>query len=305
MNQAQRLLKNSGMVWFMQGLLTLEHPLENDENHWATAATQFDQSSLGRSDVVSALYNSALCQFLMGFRDTSSQLLQAAVDRDPSIGPAYYLIGFGHAVAKRFDEALKAWTIAAQFEPLNPDVHANLAALHYRKGDFAAASRNYMQAHRLLPQDAGILAALGLSFAQQKLYNQAITALEQSIAFDPRSALAHSNLGLAYYLFKQVEKALHEWRLVSKIDVKYAASREEEQQRSFDDSIVQLRPISWRNRVIHLAPVLPSPQTRLLPGSNAQAFRPAITDATLVPIVQQKREVRRASRLLAWMALKI
>ena len=39
-------------------------------------------------------------------------------------------------MAKRDKEALAAWKIAAQLEPLNVDVHANTAALLYRAGEF-------------------------------------------------------------------------------------------------------------------------------------------------------------------------
>lgn len=303
--QARKIFPDEPTVWFLLGLMALESPDGEDENHWATAAELFDRALNVRPEATSALYNSALCQFLMGFRDTSAKLLEAATQRDPSIGPAYFLIGFGHAVAKRYPEALQAWKVAAQYEPDNPDLHANLAALYYAKGDYQAAIRSYMNAHRLLPTDAEILAALGVSFAQAKMYNQAVAALEQSLGINPRSPIAHSNLGLAYYLFKQVEMAMEHWREVSRIDSKYAAMREEEQQKSFDDSIVRLRPLNWQDRVINLAPVLPKPHTRLLPGTNSRAYRPAITDPNLQQIEAQKREVERESRMLAWMGLKV
>lgn len=305
--QELKLFPRDAEALYLSGLLTLENAgtVQTEENIWVTAAQRFDGAYTSRPDVSSALYNSALCQFMMGFRDSSSKLLEAVTTRDPSLGPAYYLIGYGHAVGKRDVEALKAWQVAAQFENDNPDLHANMAALLYRKGDFEGAARSYMNAHRLLPSDATILACLGVAFAQRKMYNQAITALEQSIMLDPRSPMAYSNLGLAYYLFKKVEKAMENWRMVSRLDSKYAAEREEEQQRSFDDSVIQLRPISWRERIVKMAPVLPRPQTRLLPGTNARTYRPAISDPSLHEIVNQKREVERLSRTLAWMNLKI
>ncbi|RYG75579.1 tetratricopeptide repeat protein [bacterium] len=304
--QELKLFPRDAEALYMSGLLTLENAgsVNTEENVWVSAAQRFDGAFSSRPDVSAALYNSALCQFMMGFRDTSSKLLEAATQRDPSLGPAYYLIGFGHAVGKRDVEALKAWQVAAQFENDNPDLHANMAALLYRKGDFEGAARSYMNAHRLLPSDASILACLGVAFAQRKMYNQAITALEQSLTLNARSPMAYSNLGLAYYLFKNVEKAMENWRMVSRLDSKYAAEREEEQQRSFDDSVIQLRPVSWRERIVQMAPVLPRPQTRLLPGTNARTYRPAISDTSLNEIAVQKREVERLSRMLAWMHIK-
>ncbi|HEX9997080.1 MAG TPA: tetratricopeptide repeat protein [Abditibacterium sp.] len=304
--QELKLFPHDADGQFLSGLLILENTdgQNSEEKVWVSAAARFDGAFNARPDVTAALYNSALCQFMMGFRDTSAKLLEAATNRDPSLGPAYYLIGYGHAVGKRDAEAVKAWQMAAQFENDNPDLHANLAALLYRQGNYEGAVRSYMNAHRLLPTDATILAAMGVAFAQRKMFNQAITALEQSIALDARSPIAYSNLGLAYYLFSQVEKAMENWRWVSRLDSKYAAAREGEQERSFDDSIVQLRPINWRDRVVKMAPVLPRPQTRLLPGTNARTYRPAITDSSLVEIVAQKREVERVNHLLAWMNVK-
>jgi hypothetical protein len=80
---------------------------------------------------------------------------------------------------------------------------------------------------------------------------------------------------------------MEHWRTVSRLDSKYAASREEEQQRSFDDSVVQLRPIDWRSRVVKMAPVLPKPQTRLLPGT---------TRALIVPLSQTLHWVKLSPR---------
>jgi tetratricopeptide (TPR) repeat protein len=179
-----------------------------------------------------------------------------------------------------------------------------MGTLLYRKGDFEGACKSYLHAHQLLPSDGSILAQLGVAFAQRKMYHQAVSALEQSIALDPTSPKSYSNLGLAYYLFTQVEKAMENWRMVSRLDSAYAASREEEQQRSFDDSIIQLRPINWRDRVVKMAPVLPRPHTRLLPGASARAYRLAIIDPELQEIEAQKREVERLSLALASMNLK-
>jgi len=306
LNQALKLFPGQAEPNFLAALIILGNMkgAANTETFWASASQRFDKVLAARPDAVSARYNSALCQFMMGFRDTSAKLLEDAVARDPSLGPAYYLIGLGHAVAKRDKEALEAWKLAAKYEPLNVDVHANMGALLYRMGDYPAACDAYMRANRLMPGDPTILASLGVAFAQRKMFPQAIAALEQSIELDPRSPIAHSNIGLAYYLFKAIEKAMSHWRTVSQLDKTYAASREEEQQRSFDDSIIQLRPLEWENRLVRMAPVLPRPRTRLVPAQALDPFRLAITDTNLLALVESKRALDSARRTLAWMSVK-
>ena len=305
--QALKLFPGDAEPQFLAALLTMERaPVAKDnQDAWAGAAQRFDAAMNERPALVAALYNSALCQFMIGFREASAKLLEQATKRDPTLGPAYYLMGYGHAIAKRDDAALAAWQIAQQYEPTNPDLYTNLGALLYRRKDFQGAIAAYSKAHRLLPGDAGILAALGVALAQAKLYPQAVTAIEQAIEIDPRSPISYSNLGLAYYLFQQIEKAVDNWRMVSKLDSAYAERRGEEQERSFDDSIIQMRPIKWRERVVRMAPILPRPQTRLLPGTNAREYRLVVTDPELQPIVEAKRQVERESRALAWVNLKI
>ena len=306
LNQALKIFPRDAEPNFLAGIIILNsmEGAENPEAFWANAAQRFEAARAARPETVSALYNSALCQFMMGFRDSASKLLEAAIARDPSLGPAYFLIGLGHAMAKRDKEALAAWKIAAQLEPHNVDVHANTAALLYRAGDFKGSCDAYLRAHRLEPGDPVILAALGVAFARQRMFPQAITALEQSIVINPHSPIAHSNIGLAYYLFNAIERALEHWRIVSQLDRSYADAREEEQQRSFDDSIIQLRPLEWKNRVVGMAPVLPRPRTRLTPAQGVDPFRLALTDPKLGAIVEQKRKLEAARRLLGWMNLK-
>ncbi len=306
LNQALKVFPGAAEPNYLAALILL-YSLEgsdNPETFWASASQHFELARAARPDTAAALYNSALCQFMMGFRDTSAKLLEAATQRDPSLGPAYYLIGVGHAVAKRDKEALAAWSIAAQLEPLNADVHINTGALLYRMGDFKGACDAYFRAHRLLPEDPIILASLGIAFARRKMFAQAITSLEQSLRIDPRSAIAHSNIGLAHYLFNAIERAMEHWRLVSQLDKSYAASREEEQQRSFDDSIIQVRPLEWKNRIIGIAPVLPRPRTRLTPAQGVDPFRMILTDPALATIAEQKRQLEAQRRVLGWMSLK-
>ena len=305
-SQALKLFPKSAEPHFLAALLMLERAPDarEHEERWAAAAQQFEIAVGARPAMVSALYNSALCQFIIGFRDTSAKLLEAVVARDSSLGPAYYLIGYGHAVSKREDAALKAWNLALKFEPNNPDLHANMGALLYHKKDYQGAIRAYAQAHRLLPTDAQILAALGVSLAQAKMYEQAILTIKQAIELDPRNPISYSNLGLAHYLFKEIENAVMCWRRVVQLDSAYAERREGVQEKSFDESIVQMRPLNWRERVVKLAPILPRAKTRLLPGTNAREYRLVLTEPELQQLVVDKRNIERASRRLASMNLK-
>lgn len=301
LRQALKTHPNSAESMFMLGLMTMEG---SNEHAFAQAATFFENVVKVRPDLIASLFNSALCQYLLGFRDPSAKILERITAHDPSIAPAYYLIGMGHAAAGRLQEALWAWQTALRFEPDNFELHANIAYIHFQRGDYAGAAKHYLQAHQLAPGDAVILGGLGLSYAHAKQLPRAIEAFQRSLTIAPTNPVTHSNLGLALYLAKLVEQAVEEWRLVSQLDKGYADRRGEEMQKEFDDSLAALRPLNWRTRVVRLAPTLPRPHTRLLPGFNAQSFRVAISDPALLEAQKIHQEIERTDRTLAWMSLK-
>lgn len=298
LSQTLKQFPRSVEALFLVGLLTIN---EGGKENWAAAGSQFLQTLEVRPDLTACLYNAALCQHLMGLQEASAKQLQAVTQRDPSFAPAYYLLGVGHAVAKRFDEALDSWQKALVFEPNNPDLQANMGCIHYHRQQWDRAIKCYMAAHRLVPTEAEFLSQLGLCFARAGMHTQAIAAFNQSLAIKAHSPITHSNLGLAYYLEKRVENAMAHWRIVSQLDRAYAEKRDEEEHRTFDDSLMALRPLNWRQRVVRMAPALPPPHTRLLPGFNATALRPAFADAQLTKLAEQRRDLEQTDRRLAWL----
>jgi tetratricopeptide (TPR) repeat protein len=327
-NQALKAYPRSAELIFLRALVTMS---EEEETHMARAGALFNTSLAGRPDMLVSLYDMALCQFVMGLRDAAAQQMEAVTKRDAAFSPAYFMIGIGHAIARRYPEALDAWQRAAQFEPNNPDLQANMGFVYYQRGDWQNAIACYVKAHRAAPEDADILSCLGLSFGRaaatireaweeaemkyrinpkprnpqdeknyNELLNRAITALEQSLQIKPHSPITHSNLGLVYYFKRHIERAVEQWRIVSRMDASYASRREEEQYHKFDDTQVTLRPLDWRARIVGIAPLLPRPHTRLLPGRSARAFRPAISDPALQKMPAMRRELEHVSQTLGW-----
>lgn len=299
--QSLKINPNSTEAMVVLGLITMQ---AGNQQQWAQAGTFFENALRMRPDLIACLFNMALCQYLIGMRDSASKILESVTLHDPSISPAYFLIGMGHAEVGRYQEALWAWNTALQYEQSNAELEANIAFVHYQRGDFKLSYRHYLRAHQIAPQDPNILGALGLAFARADKLREAIDAFSRSLEISPNNPRTHSNLGLAFYMAKLVEKAIDEWKLVSQLDRGYAERRGDEMQKSFDDSVVALRPLDWRGRIIRMSPMLPRPHTRLMPGYNARAYRPAIADAALLEVQKIKAELDRTNRVLAWMNAK-
>jgi tetratricopeptide (TPR) repeat protein len=266
-----------------------------------SANEQFGAALQTRPDLIAGVYNGALCQYLLGFRESAADLFQVVVTQDSSISMAYYLIGIGHAMGKRYDEALAAWHKALKFEPRSIDLLANIAFAYYKKNEWKQSIKYFQLAHEIDRNDATLLSGMGLSYARAKMFDRAIDAFKRSLQLDPHAASTHSNLGLSYYLAKEVEQAIKHWRLVSQLDASYAKKMEQQEERSFDDSMVDLRPLDWQNRIIRLAPSLPKPRTKLVPGFNMRRRHFIISDPTLKDIYEKKQELDRLNRRHAFL----
>ena len=299
--QALKVHPKSAETLFLLAMLLMER---GDEQHWATASSQFGAVLDTRPDLNAALYNASLCQYLLGFRDTAAQQLQIVTDRDSSFAPAYYLMGVGHAAGKRYKDAMTSWLQALRFEPNNVDLHCNIAYLHYLEQRWEEAIKFYMTGHRLEPLNADILSAMGLCFARAERFDSAIESFRRSLQLQPRSPVTHSNIGLSYYLDKQVEKAIEHWRMVAQLDASYARKKDEEEQRTFDDSIITMRPLNWRTRIIKMAPTLPRPQTRLVPGYGVRNLRPIFSHPQLKTAFELRQKLNDANRYLGWLNVK-
>ena len=278
-----------------------------DEVHWAQASKVFESARHANGEFPAALYNSALCQHLMGMRDTTETLLSEVVRADPTFGPAYYMIGIGHAADKHYADALAAWKTAEKYEPDNPDLQANIAYIYYRRGDYPSAIKHFSAAHRIVPNETTFLIALGVAYARsqvEKALPKAIECFKRALEINELLPVAHMNLGLAYYLHTMPEVAVSHWRRVSQLDSDYYKRIEEQEmatgKRSYDDTLIQLRPLNWPSRVVGLAPVLPPSHTELLPGDNVRHFRLLIDDPKLAKLHEMQRELRRLNRVLEW-----
>ncbi len=176
-------------------------------------------------------------------------------------------------------------------------------------GRAASVIRNKLEAQAAKRANAVMKQSAGSAAheAQDKrklheLLGRAIASFQSSLQLQPLVPVTHSNLGLAFYFVQQVERAVEQWRIVSRLDPGYARRREEEQYQNFDETQVTLRPLNWRERVVRMAPMLPRPHMRLVPGYNARAFRPVFSDPKMREIAHMRLDLEYSTRMLGWMS---
>jgi tetratricopeptide (TPR) repeat protein len=110
----------------------------------------------------------------------------------------------------RDDITLFSLSIAA--EPGDFRLHDLLGAAYWSRGNWEGAEHEWQETLRLEPDSAEPLYSLGVLYAQQKRYDQALPLLEKSLRLNPNDAAAHLNLGAAYAGMGMMDRAEEQFR---------------------------------------------------------------------------------------------
>jgi Flp pilus assembly protein TadD len=92
---------------------------------------------------------------------------------------------------------------------------------HLQSGDFAVAERAFTRAVELAPDSAVAHNKLGVVFAHQRRFDEAISRFNRAAALAPVYAPAYSNLGNAYREKGQLAEALAAYQRAVAIDPDY------------------------------------------------------------------------------------
>jgi tetratricopeptide (TPR) repeat protein len=96
----------------------------------------------------------------------------------------------------RVEEAIAALRKVIAIAPANGDAHADLGLLLREEGRLDAAVAEFLEARKLLPEVAAHAMALGTTYAIQRRFDEAVPALEASVARRPAWGPARINLAL-------------------------------------------------------------------------------------------------------------
>ena len=103
------------------------------------------------------------------------------------------------------------YVLYARTLEVHPDAHLmrlNLGYVYWRRGDLAAAEREWKKVLQHVPTNVVILNNLGQLQIRQGEYQEAITLLDRAIKLRPDYAMARINLGRAYEGLGEAGKAL-------------------------------------------------------------------------------------------------
>ncbi|MBD3167780.1 tetratricopeptide repeat protein [bacterium] len=148
-------------------------------------------------------------------------LYKQAVEKDPLLAPAYYMMGVAHQQMKNYEEALKAFTQAINVRSDYDKAYNAKGVVLLKLSRLDEAIETYRRAVQLPSADPGVksdaLNGMGLTYNKMKKYDQAISAFQQAVMEDPDNHEAYFNMGRAYQVKKDHESAVEAYGNATKV----------------------------------------------------------------------------------------
>jgi serine/threonine-protein kinase len=159
----------------------------------------------------------------LGQKDNPAELLlRAAQGRHPEDFWLNYTLGEALRESKPA-EAVGFYRAALATRPAVAEVHFQVSAALWRKGELDEAIRSSRMAIKLDPKGAPAHYQLGRCQQDRCQLDEAMAEYQRALELDPKGAPAHYQLGTCWQAKGQLDEAMAEYRQVTELDPKGAA----------------------------------------------------------------------------------
>jgi tetratricopeptide (TPR) repeat protein len=136
--------------------------------------------------------------------------------------------GEGDALAKRGDiaAALRQYEEALRSEPTIPGIHNNLGTILSRMGKFDEAIEQYLAELKIDPGAAYARVNLGIALIKSGKPDEAAKHFREALRIEPNSAAAHYELGYVSAQLGRFDDAIHHFREALRVRPDFAQARE-------------------------------------------------------------------------------
>ncbi|XP_055851404.1 protein O-mannosyl-transferase TMTC4 [Episyrphus balteatus] len=138
----------------------------------------------------------------------------------------YYNMGNLFLEIHEFSEAIKHWQESVALNPYQPKAWANILTLLDNQQLFDDALRLSNQAMRYLPNETSIMFIRANVLGKMKNYVEAEELYKRVIQAEPMNALYHSNFGVLYHRWGNVDLATKSYLTAIKLDPKSKTARD-------------------------------------------------------------------------------
>jgi len=144
----------------------------------------------------------------VGDEDKAMEILEVAVDINPSLAEARMNLGNIYLKKGRLADAIYEYQAALKVNPGDAKAHLNLGNAYNERGWLPDAINEYTAAIKL---DCGLTDGyknLALVYTKQGKYYSALAQLKQAVAIEPTDAALYSRLGDVYMRMGDYDKAV-------------------------------------------------------------------------------------------------
>jgi tetratricopeptide (TPR) repeat protein len=132
--------------------------------------------------------------------DEAVRLLKEAAEKDPTQHVIYANLADAYAQNKKYDDAAETYKKAIELKPDEPAYYNNLGIVYGNAGKIEEASANLQKAAEINPAGAGqSYYNLGAVLTNRGRVKDASAAFKKAIEFNPQMAAAYYQLGISYF----------------------------------------------------------------------------------------------------------
>ena len=144
-------------------------------------------------------------------------------EKDTDSANAHFLRGCSYDELNMYKEAIKAYQQSVKIKPDFAEAYVNLGATYYKLGRYANAIDAYKRAIQIKPSSS-VYNKLGAIYIINGKYSIARDTFKKATDIDPNDAVAHYNLGVAYFLNGETNAAFREYIILKDLDKERAKS---------------------------------------------------------------------------------
>ncbi|MGE5611853.1 MAG: tetratricopeptide repeat protein [Bacillota bacterium] len=153
-----------------------------------------------------------------GDRDRAVEALQAAVQENPDLIMARFLLGTIHKEKGRYEAAVQQFQRVVELDPYTYTNHYNLGLVYHLLDRLQEAATSYLAALKLNPQDMKSNMYLGLVYTALGKPQMGLEYAKKAAEIDPQSGEAHANLAVVLDAVKDYPAAELEYRRAIELD---------------------------------------------------------------------------------------
>lgn len=148
-----------------------------------------------------------------------------AIQRDPLYEEAHYNLGLAYDKKGRTDDAVRELFTAIQIHPRHAQAHNNLGIIYGREGRTEDAIQEFLIVKQLTPNAVKAYNNLGIMYAREGRTDDAVKEFAAAIRLNPDYADAHYNLGITYRTQGSFDEAVREFQTVLRLKPDHAGAR--------------------------------------------------------------------------------